>query len=628
MKKTHYLLLLNLIWPLLFGCTNKQAEAPKPYGPLPSEAQLKWQELEFYAFIHFSMNTFTDMEWGFGDKDPQLFNPEKLDTRQWCKLFKEAGMKGVILTAKHHDGFCLWPSEYTEYSVKNSPWREGKGDLVKELAEACKEYGLKLGIYLSPWDRNHSKYGTDEYISYFRNQLTELLSNYGDVFEVWFDGANGGSGYYGGANEDRSVDRRTYYDWPTTNKLVKELQPNALIFSDGGPDIRWCGNESGWIKETNWSLLRRDEVWPGYPRHVELQSGHEDGNYWVPAEVNVSIRPGWFYHKNQDNQVKELDQLLDIYYHSIGRNATWNLNIPIAPTGLVHPNDSARLVELGQAIQSEFKTNLAQHTKVETSNDRGSSFTGANLIDGNKESYWATEDSITTASATLIFTEPTNINRFLVQEHIALGQRVEGFTVEILSNNEWQTVGIGTTIGYKRILRFPTVKAEKVRLKITQSRACPVISNIELYFAPDRTKQVQEQTPTLHGKKYKSDWKVLTEGISSKEFLLDADDSTVFYTKENQIVIDTQKEQPIKGFQYLPHNEPGAAGLIFKYEFEVSTNGKDWTPVIKGEFSNIRNSPVLQTIEFNEVKARFIKLKAMSTIDESGTVSCAEFDLL
>ena len=628
MKKTHYLLLLNLIWPLLFGCTNKQAEAPKPYGPLPSEAQLKWQELEFYAFIHFSMNTFTDMEWGFGDKDPQLFNPEKLDTRQWCKLFKEAGMKGVILTAKHHDGFCLWPSEYTEYSVKNSPWREGKGDLVKELAEACKEYGLKLGIYLSPWDRNHSKYGTDEYISYFRNQLTELLSNYGDVFEVWFDGANGGSGYYGGANEDRSVDRRTYYDWPTTNKLVKELQPNALIFSDGGPDIRWCGNESGWIKETNWSLLRRDEVWPGYPRHVELQSGHEDGNYWVPAEVNVSIRPGWFYHKNQDNQVKELDQLLDIYYHSIGRNATWNLNIPIAPTGLVHPNDSARLVELGQAIQSEFKTNLAQHTKVETSNDRGSSFTGANLIDGNKESYWATEDSITTASATLIFTEPTNINRFLVQEHIALGQRVEGFTVEILSNNEWQTVGIGTTIGYKRILRFPTVKAEKVRLKITQSRAYPVISNIELYFAPDRTKQVQEQTPTLHGKKYKSDWKVLTEGISSKEFLLDADDSTVFYTKENQIVIDTQKEQPIKGFQYLPHNEPGAAGLIFKYEFEVSTNGKDWTPVIKGEFSNIRNSPVLQTIEFNEVKARFIKLKAMSTIDESGTVSCAEFDLL
>ena len=628
MKKTHYLLLLNLIWPLFLGCTNKQAEAPKPYGPLPSETQLKWQELEFYAFIHFSMNTFTDMEWGFGDKDPQLFNPEKLDTRQWCKLFKEAGMKGVILTAKHHDGFCLWPSEYTEYSVKNSPWREGKGDLVKELAEACKEYGLKLGIYLSPWDRNHSKYGTDEYISYFRNQLTELLSNYGDVFEVWFDGANGGSGYYGGANEDRSVDRRTYYDWPTTNKLVKELQPNALIFSDGGPDIRWCGNESGWIKETNWSLLRRDEVWPGYPRHVELQSGHEDGNYWVPAEVNVSIRPGWFYHKNQDNQVKELDQLLDIYYHSIGRNATWNLNIPIAPTGLVHPNDSARLVELGQAIQSEFKTNLAQHTKVETSNDRGSSFTGANLIDGNKESYWATEDSITTASATLIFTEPTNINRFLVQEHIALGQRVEGFTVEILSNNEWQTVGIGTTIGYKRILRFPTVKAEKVRLKITQSRACPVISNIELYFAPDRTKQVQEQTPTLHGKKYKSDWKVLTEGISSKEFLLDADDSTVFYTKENQIVIDTQKEQPIKGFQYLPHNEPGAAGLIFKYEFEVSTNGKDWTPVIKGEFSNIRNSPVLQTIEFNEVKARFIKLKAMSTIDESGTVSCAEFDLL
>lgn len=476
MKKDCLLLVLIVLFNLT-GC--ERPKAPEAYGPVPTEAQLKWQELERYAFIHFSMNTFTDMEWGYGDKDPQLFNPSELDCRQWCRLFKEAGMKGVILTAKHHDGFCLWPSAYTDYSVKQSPWRNGNGDLVRELADACKEYGLKLGIYLSPWDRNHKEYGTEAYITYFRNQLNELLTNYGDIFEVWFDGANGGSGYYGGADETRSVDRKTYYDWPGTNQLVKKLQPDAVIFSDAGPDVRWCGNEAGWVGETNWSTLRREEVWPGWPHYQQLQNGHEDGSYWVPAEVNVSIRPGWFYHEEQDDQVKTVDQLLDVYYHSVGRNATWNLNIPIDKRGLVHPTDSAVLMEVAKILQNNFKENLAQQAEVRASNVRGKDFAAAHLIDGNKDSYWATDDEVTSASVEFDFKVPTTINQFLVQEYIRLGQRVKAFTLEAFVGDEWQVVATGSTIGYKRILRFPTVETQKLRFTINEAKACPLLSNIE-----------------------------------------------------------------------------------------------------------------------------------------------------
>jgi len=290
-----------------------QVPPPDVVDPLPEARQLLWHELEFYGFVHFNMNTFTDIEWGTGGESPELFNPTQLDCRQWARVCKEAGMKGIILTAKHHDGFCLWPSEYTEHSVKNSPWKDGHGDVVRELADACQEYGLKLGLYLSPWDRNHAAYGTDAYLTYFRNQLTELMSNYGDVFEVWFDGANGGTGYYGGANEERRVDRKTYYDWPNTRQIVRDLQPDAVMFSDAGPGVRWVGNEAGWAGETNWCMIRRDEFYPGSPNYKDLTSGHEDGTHWVPAEVDVSIRPGWYYHQSEDHKVHSVKKLVDIY---------------------------------------------------------------------------------------------------------------------------------------------------------------------------------------------------------------------------------------------------------------------------------------------------------------------------
>jgi alpha-L-fucosidase len=468
----------------LVACSG--VEPPEPFGPVPSERQLAWHELEFYAFVHFNINTFTDKEWGFGDESPGLFNPTELDCGQWARVCKEAGMKGIILTVKHHDGFCLWPSQYTEHSVKNSPWKDGKGDVVRELADACKEYGLKLGIYLSPWDRNHSEYGTSEYITYFRNQLRELLTNYGDIFEVWFDGANGGTGYYGGANEDRRVNRKTYYDWENTYTIVRELQPGTMIFSDGGPDVRWVGNEQGWANTTNWCLLRRDEVWPGWPYYKQLRSGHEDGTHWVPAECDVSIRPGWYYHPAQDNQVKSLTSLLDIYYNSIGRNASFLLNFPVNRSGLIHEDDVEQVLKLAEIIRNDFASDLAKRKKVRASQTRGNSrkYKPGNINDGKKETYWTTDDNTIAASLELNLGQPASLNRLLVQEYIQLGQRVQQFTLEAFVNDTWQEITSGTTIGYKRILRFETVETNKIRFNIIKSKACPVISNLELYNAP------------------------------------------------------------------------------------------------------------------------------------------------
>jgi alpha-L-fucosidase len=459
-------------------------EPPEPFGPVPSENQMRWQEMEYYAFVHFSLNTYTDQGWGYGNEDVSLFNPTELDCRQWARICKEAGMKGIILTAKHHCGFCLWPSEYTAYSVKNAPWRDGKGDVVRELADACKEYGLKMGIYLSPWDRNHTGYGEPEYIIYFRNQLTELLTRYGPIFEVWFDGANGGSGWYGGADETRTIDRTTYYDWSNTYKLIRQQQPDIVIWNDGGDrgDLRWVGTEAGVVGETNWSLLNAT----GEVEWGMLHYGLETGDSWVPAEVNTSIRPEWFYHPGEDAMVKSVPQLMETYYHSIGRNGTLLLNFPIMPNGLIHENDEKAVLGFARAVREAFAVNLAGNGKAKASNVRGDSkkFGAAMAIDGDTGTYWATDDDVTNASWTVDFGNPTTFNRFLVQEYIRLGQRVKSFTIEALVDGEWKELANATTIGYKRILRFPSVEATQLRLNITDSKSCPVISNIGVYNAP------------------------------------------------------------------------------------------------------------------------------------------------
>ena len=473
-----------LLCALCLSCA--KVPPPAPVGPLPSDRQLAWQELEYYAFVHFNMNTFTNREWGLGDESPALFNPTALDAGQWARVAREAGMKGIILTAKHHDGFCLWPTSTTEHSVKNSPWKNGQGDVLRELSEACRANGLKFGVYLSPWDRNSAAYGTDAYVKLYHKQLRELLTRYGDVFEVWFDGANGGSGYYGGARETRKIDSKTYYQWDTITAMVRRLQPRAVIFSDGGPDIRWVGNEEGWANETNWSIMRRDEIYPGWPRYLELRSGHEDGTDWLPAEADVSIRPGWYYHPSEDHQVKSLPGLLDIYYQSVGRNASLLLNLPVDPTGQVHQTDVAQLMALKKQLDRDFADDLAPGARATATDVRGNSDTygAARVSDQDPESYWATDDGTTSAALTLTFDSPEEVNRLLLQEYIPLGQRVKAFLVEALVDGDWVVLDRQTTIGHKRILRFGTINARAIRVTITDSKGPPLISRIGLFKAP------------------------------------------------------------------------------------------------------------------------------------------------
>ncbi len=456
--------------------------APSPLQPVPTPLQLAWQEMEFYAFVHFNMNTFTDREWGLGDEQPGQFNPTQLDCRQWVRVFKEAGLGGVILTAKHHDGFCLWPSAYTEHSVKNSPWRQGRGDVVGELAAACAEYEMKMGLYLSPWDRHHAAYGQPEYIDFFRNQLRELLTGYGDIFEVWFDGANGGTGYYGGANEERLVDKRSYYNWENTIALIRQWQPQAIIWSDAGPDARWVGNERGFAYDTTWSNLYRDKVYGGMPEYAsDWAMGQEEGTYWVPAEADVSIRPGWYYHEGEDEQVKSLSQLLDIYYGSIGRNCNLLLNFPVDGRGLVHENDAAQLQLLSKRLQEDFAVDLARGKKARATNERGADFSAAQAVDGDAATYWAAEDGVIEAGLSVDLGAETRFNCILLQEYIALGQRVKAFAVEVETPQGWQQIATGTTIGYKRILRLPDTRAQVVRVQILAARACPTMAAISVY---------------------------------------------------------------------------------------------------------------------------------------------------
>ena len=516
-----------------------------------------------YAFIHYSLNTYTDQEWGFGNEDPKLFNPSRLDCRQWARVCKQAGMRGIIFTAKHHCGFCMWPSAFTEYSVKNSPWKNGKGDVVRELADACREEGLKFAVYLSPWDRNHPDYGKPAYVTYFRNQLRELLTNYGDIFEVWFDGANGGDGWYGGANETRRIDGKTYYGWAETFRMIRELQPKAVIWNDGGDrgDLRWVGTEAGNVGETNWSMMpgKGDTPW-----HM-LHYGVEDGDVWCPGETNTSIRPGWFYHETENEHVKSLSKLMDTYYKSVGRNSTLLLNFPIAPNGRIHPNDSLRGIAFKKMIDEVFKTDLAKNAKVKTQ--------------GN---------------VTLVeFQKPTPFNRFVAEEDIRQGQRVRKFSLEAFVDEKWKPLkdalvegsdGL-TTIGHRRIVCFPTVNATKLRFTVTDSKAEPIIKRTSVYLAPELTGDIpdsgEKRSSNLH----------------------------YFFSNPRQMMIDWDTEQTISAFRYLPPQNT-KDGTVTHYTLWASSDWSNWTKLASGEFSNIVNNPIWQTIKFPTTKARILKFDA------------------
>ena len=559
------------------------AQAQSPCGPVPSENQLRWQDMEMYAFIHYSLNTYTDQEWGFGNEDPKLFNPSDLDCRQWARVCKQAGMRGIIFTAKHHCGFCMWPSAYTEYSVKNSSWKQGKGDVVRELADACREEGLKFAVYLSPWDRNHAEYGRPAYVTYFRNQLRELLTQYGDIFEVWFDGANGGDGWYGGANETRKIDRTTYYEWPETYRMIRELQPNCLIWNDGSDrgDLRWVGTEAGNVGETNWSLLNHDgEVtWP------MLHYGLEDGDSWVPGETNTSIRPGWFYHTTEDAHVKSLSKLMDTYYKSVGRNSTLLLNFPIMPNGRIHPTDSLRGIAFNKMIHEVFSNGECRVENVECA-------AAVPSAEGIAAAH--------SALYTLHFKQPTSFNRFVAEEDIRYGQRVKKFSLEAEVDGKWvplndelvtpvpsSTGGAGflTTIGHRRIVCFPTVTATRLRFTVLDSKCDPIIKRTAVYLAPELTADIPDS-----GEKCSS-------GLH------------YFFSSPMQMMIDWDTEQTITSFRYLPP-QTSKEGIVTHYSLWASTDWSNWTKLASGEFSNIVNNPIWQTVKFPPVKAKILRLDA------------------
>lgn len=623
MKKSIHFLSIPVVACCL-SCTSGKVLPPDPILPVPEPKQVEWQQMETYAFIHFGLNTFNDREWGYGDTDPKVFNPTNLDCEQWAQTLVKAGMKGVILTAKHHDGFCLWPFEGTDYSVKNSPWKNGKGNVVKELSEACKKYGLKFAVYLSPWDRHQANYGTPEYLPYFYAQLHDLLTNYGPVFEVWFDGANGGDGWYGGAKDIRTIDRKNYYNYPRIYEMLDSIQPQAIIFSDGGPGCRWVGNEKGFAGATNWSFLREGEVHPGYEKSYELQYGHADGNQWVPAECDVSIRPGWFYHPEEDDRVKSPDQLVDLYYRSVGHNATLLLNFPVDRRGLIHPVDSANAVRFHEMIQQQLKTNLVAGMTPKVSNERGGDFVASALTDDNFDTYWATEDGVTTADIDFSFDTPTRMNRMMLQEYIPLGQRVKAFVVEYLDKDTWLPVKLNeetTTIGYKRLLRFETVETKGIRIRITDARGPLCLSNVGVYDAGNVSDSFVEKVEDIESVPY------LLPDVKAEESAKASDkqSQTTCFVEGDRLLIDLQEERMVSSLHFLPDQGEPNKGLIANYEIRVGTSKEAVNQLVKaGEFSNIQNNPVMQSVFFTPVKARYIELKATRMIRAGEPMGFAE----
>ena len=623
MRKSIHLLSIPVVACCL-SCTSGKVLPPEPILPVPEPKQVEWQQMETYAFIHFGLNTFNDREWGYGDTDPKTFNPTNLDCEQWAQTLVKAGMKGVILTAKHHDGFCLWPFEGTDYSVKNSPWKNGQGNVVKELSEACKKYGLKFAVYLSPWDRHQANYGTPEYLPYFYAQLHDLLTNYGPVFEVWFDGANGGDGWYGGAKDIRTIDRKNYYNYPRIYEMLDSIQPQAIIFSDGGPGCRWVGNEKGFAGATNWSFLRKGEVHPGYDKSYELQYGHPDGNQWVPAECDVSIRPGWFYHPEEDDRVKSPDQLVDLYYRSVGHNATLLLNFPVDRRGLIHPVDSANAVRFHEMIQQQLKTNLVAGMTPKVSNERGGDFVASALTDDNFDTYWATEEGVTTADIEFSFDTPTRMNRMMLQEYIPLGQRVKAFVVEYLDKDTWLPVKLNeetTTIGYKRLLRFETVKTKGIRIRITDARGPLCLSSVGVYDAGNVSDSFVEKVEDIESLPY------LLPDVKADEAAKASDKQaqTTCFVEGNRLLIELQEERLVSSLHFLPDQGEPNKGLIANYEIRVGVSKDAVNQLVKsGEFSNIQNNPVMQSVFFTPVKARYIELKATRMIRAGEPMGFAE----
>ena len=574
---------------------------------VPTPQQLEWQRMELTAFLHFGVNTFTGREWGDGTEDPAIFNPTSLDCEQWVRTLKESGFKMAIITAKHHDGFCLWPTKTTRHSVASSSWKDGKGDVVRELRDACKKYGIKFGVYLSPWDRNASCYGdSPAYNQFFIEQLTELLTNYGEVHEVWFDGANGE-----GPNGKKQI-----YDWDAILKTIRRLQPKAVT-AIMGDDVRWVGNEKGIGRETEWSAT---VLTPGiYPRSGEQNKelgifgkakdlGGRDivaratELFWYPSEVDVSIRPGWFYHADQDKQVKSLSHLTDIYFKSVGYNSVLLLNIPPDLRGLINENDVQRLKEFSGYLKNTFARNY--------------------VLKGN-EAWHGTSGTVRQYD----IQKDALVNAFMIQEDISKGQRIESFLVEAYKDGSWIHMAEGTTVGYKRLIRFSDTRPERIRVTIRSARGVADVAAVGLFYAEplaDKDEEVQLSDVPVDG------WQVVGGNADSRK-AIDGDRKTVWRASAlTPLVVDMGDKIEVSGFSYAPSPGDDLVGTVYKYAFYVSLDGHSWTKCeTSGEFSNIMHNPVPYFVRFGKTyPARYFKLEPVSEINNKNIVTVGEVGIL
>ncbi len=638
------------------------AEPPKPFGAVPTPQQVNWQRMEFYAFIHFGLNTFTGREWGYGDENPGIFNPSRFNADEIVATFKKGGMKGMIYTAKHHDGFCAWPTKTTQHNITKTPWKNGKGDVVKEFADACKKHGIKFGTYLSPWDRNHAEYGRPGYLEAYYGQITELLSNYGPVFEIWFDGANGGDGYYGGAKEHRNIgNAEKYYNFEKIVKMIRGIQPDCIIWGAGHHgDARWGGSEKGHVNYPHWSTIGLKSE-----GKAAAATGVRNGERWVPAEGDTTINhAGWFWHEGQASRVKSPETLMQVWFDSVGRGANLILNVAADKSGRLDPADVKALLEFKALRDQLYAKDFARGAAVKASQTRGNDkqFSPANMTDGNPDTYWAVEDDNLTPSAVITLPKPATFDVIRLREQIRLGQRVDSFNIDAFINGKWICIDNGgKTIGNQVMRRLDRpVTAQKLRLRITGSQATPCITEFSLLRQPvgaqrpaisrkgdkliitadDKSKilyTTDGKEPNAKSPVYqkgvtfpnagivkarcmyangslgpvsqaefgisKAGWKVKGASSGNAAAAIDDNPATAWVSKTEpmpqSITVDLGKPRQLNKFSYLPRQDGKTQGMTHKYLFEISADGKTWTTAAEGEFSNLRANPIEQTVKLN-----------------------------
>jgi alpha-L-fucosidase len=657
-----------LLFFIITAGTSCAQPPPKPYGALPTEAQLRWHEMEMYALVHFGTGTYTDKEWGYGDEDPAIVNPVDFNAEKMVSILKYAGFKGVIVVAKHHDGLCLWPTKTTKHNITRSPWKEGKGDMIKEYQLACEKTGLQLGIYNSPWDRNDPRYGSHEYVKIYREQMKELYTNYGPLFISWHDGANGGDGYYGGAREIRKIDRTSYYGWDTTFSITRQLQPGAVIFGDIGPDVRWVGNEEGFAGETSWATYTPEapdegsKPANGYSKYWLATEGTMNGKFWMPAECDVPLRPGWFFHEAENDKVKSPYTLLELYYKSVGRGASLDIGIAPGKNGMLHENDVTSLQAFGKLIQSVFSENISKKAKFSASNIRGrnQNLYGTHFLsDNDRYSYWATDDNVITPELVIEFDEPKSFNVVRLRENIKLGQRVTSFVIDANEEGKWREIASGTSIGANRLIRLSqNIVTDKVRLRITGAHASIALSDFALFKEPVHltppvikrnkngivelrteapvnaiyyTTDGSEPSPlsTRYSRPFalqeggqvkaisfeeggqrsaitlqnfglaKNKFSILGAASENESALaIDENIHSVYEASSKEIILDLGSIQTVTSFSYWPRQDKKKEGIADKYILYISLDGKSWERHSAGEFANVGSNPLEQVIPF------------------------------